>query len=156
MPGTTTSSSTFATPATPDDMTKLKTAKVRINLCCTNDPESLKDLYAVGCRFRVTDDVATMVRTAERLGIPPPQPIFRDGDPPKVNWSQRYVSIWTLAALVLVAIPGSVEADDTIVEDLGVAVRAVVFGNSQASLPPAPRAEKECSACRTTLRPVGR
>lgn len=66
-------------PAAPDDMTKLKTAKVRINLCCTNDPEALKGLYAAGVDFVLTDDLATVVRAAERLGIRPVEPVFRDG-----------------------------------------------------------------------------
>ena len=68
-------------PAAPEDMARLKAAHVRINLCCTNDPEALESLYAAGIDFVLTDDVATMMRAAEPLGIRPLQPIFRDGSP---------------------------------------------------------------------------
>ncbi|MCZ7539203.1 MAG: glycerophosphodiester phosphodiesterase family protein [Anaerolineae bacterium] len=67
--------------AASDDMAKLRTAKVRINLCCTNDPAALKGFYEAGVDFVLTDDVATMIRAAEQLGIPPLQPVFRDGSP---------------------------------------------------------------------------
>jgi len=54
-------------------------ARVRINYCCTNDPAALEQFYAAGVDFPLVDDVAKMIRAAERLGIPPLKPVFRDG-----------------------------------------------------------------------------
>ena len=65
--------------AAPADMAKLKAARVRINYCCTNDPAALEQFYAAGVDFPLVDDVAKMIRAAERLGIPPLKPVFRDG-----------------------------------------------------------------------------
>ncbi len=65
--------------APPQDMAALTAARVRINYCCTNDPESLEDLYAAGVEFVLVDDVAAMIRAANRLGIRPLESVFRDG-----------------------------------------------------------------------------
>ena len=53
------------------DMKRLRDAGVRVNYCCTNDPAELQGLYAAGVEFPLVDDVATMIRTAEDLGIEP-------------------------------------------------------------------------------------
>ncbi len=57
--------------ASAQDMKRLKDAGVRVNYCCTNDPADLKKLYSAGVEFPLVDDVATMIRSAEGLGIKP-------------------------------------------------------------------------------------
>ncbi|NLZ02562.1 MAG: hypothetical protein GXY25_18755, partial [Pirellulaceae bacterium] len=65
--------------ASPDDMAGLKAARVRINYCCTNDPESLEKLYAAGVEFALVDDLEKMMQKAAELGIRPLKPVFRAG-----------------------------------------------------------------------------
>ena len=67
--------------AAPEDMARLKAAGVRINYCCTDDPELLETLFAAGVEFVLVDDAAPMMRAAERLGIQPLKPVFRDNVP---------------------------------------------------------------------------
>jgi glycerophosphoryl diester phosphodiesterase len=67
----------FGKLASPDDMAKLKAARVRINYCCTNDPESLKKLRAAGVDFALVDNLGKMMDKAAELGIHPLKPVFR-------------------------------------------------------------------------------
>jgi len=50
---------------------------VRINFCCTNDPDQLNKLFEAGMQFILVDDVETMLDEAERLGIERMQPSYR-------------------------------------------------------------------------------
>ena len=62
--------------ASPNDMRRLDSAAVRVNYCCTNDPQSLKQLFDAGVQFPLVDDVATMMNHAAKLGIEPLVPDF--------------------------------------------------------------------------------
>jgi len=63
--------------ASPKDMARLKRSAVRINYCCTNDPDSLKGLFDAGVQFPLVDDVARMMAAARALGIEPLRPAYR-------------------------------------------------------------------------------
>ncbi len=67
----------FKREASPEDMAKLRAAKVRINYCCTDDPDYLVKLHAAGVQFVLVDDLAKMMAKAEQLGIPPLRPVVR-------------------------------------------------------------------------------
>lgn len=55
---------------------RLKESSVRINYCCTNKPERLKELFDSGVDFILVDDVARMVTEAKALGIDPVKPAY--------------------------------------------------------------------------------
>jgi glycerophosphoryl diester phosphodiesterase len=57
------------------DMARTKAAGVRVNYCCTNDPNMLKRLFDMGIEFPLVDDVETMVEAAKALGIEPNRPV---------------------------------------------------------------------------------
>ena len=59
------------------DMARTKAAGVRVNYCCTNDPNMLKRLLDIGIEFPLVDDVKTMVEAAKSLGIEPNRPVGR-------------------------------------------------------------------------------
>ena len=50
---------------------RLKQRGVRINYCCTNDPEVLRRWFAAGIEFPLVDDAATAVAVAREVGIDP-------------------------------------------------------------------------------------
>jgi len=50
---------------------------VRINFCCTNDPDQLNKLFEAGMQFILVDDVETMLDEAKRLGIERIEPSYR-------------------------------------------------------------------------------
>ncbi len=55
----------------PEDIQRLKEAGVRINYCCSNDPEQLRRWLEAGIDFPLTDDAAAAVAVARREGIEP-------------------------------------------------------------------------------------
>jgi len=50
---------------------------LRINFCCTNDADVLKQLFSNGVEFPLVDDLETMMTVATELGIKPLRPIYR-------------------------------------------------------------------------------
>jgi len=50
---------------------------VRINFCCTNDPDQLSKLFEAGMQFILVDDVGAMLDEAKRLGIERIEPSYR-------------------------------------------------------------------------------
>lgn len=58
------------------DVAALKRAGIRINYCCTNDPEMLSTLYEAGIDFVMVDNVKTMMKAARKLGIEPIKPVY--------------------------------------------------------------------------------
>ena len=60
-----------------DQITYLQQHSVRINYCCTNDPEELRLLFAAGVQFPLVDRVGEMLKVAEQLGIRPIRPVLR-------------------------------------------------------------------------------
>lgn len=63
--------------AWPDEIRRLKAAKVRINYFNASKPASLATLYAAGVDFPLVDDVGPMMDAAQQLGIEPWKPIYR-------------------------------------------------------------------------------
>lgn len=63
--------------AAPEDMARLKEARVRINYFGTNDPGALGPLFDAGVDFPLVDDVAKMMDAARALGIGPLKPVYR-------------------------------------------------------------------------------
>lgn len=61
----------------PDQIRALKQAGVRINYCCTNDPDTLDPLFKAGVDFPLVDDAGNMMEAARRLGIEPWKPVYR-------------------------------------------------------------------------------
>ena len=51
--------------------TTLKQKDIRVNYCCTDDAEDLKELFDYGVDFVLVNQVAKMVRIADSLGINP-------------------------------------------------------------------------------------
>lgn len=67
--------------ATPQDMARLKAAGIRVNYCCTDDVKLLEPLFAAGVEFVLVNQVAPMMRAAEKLGVSPVKPLFRESVP---------------------------------------------------------------------------
>ena len=67
-----------AGPGTPEQVAKLRQAGVRINYCCTNEPDDLEDLFARGIEFPLVDDLHAMMQRAVQLGITPLEPVYLD------------------------------------------------------------------------------
>ena len=63
-----------------DLLPRLKQNGVRVNYCCTNDPEAIRRLFDAGVEFPLVDDVGGMVEVAAQHGVAPLSPIFRDGE----------------------------------------------------------------------------
>lgn len=55
----------------------LKAQGVRINFCCTDDPELLQKLFAVGVDFPLINDIAASMEAVQNSGIQPWKPVFR-------------------------------------------------------------------------------
>ncbi len=67
--------------AWPEEIRRLKRAGVRINYCCTNNPDDLPALFDAGFDFLLVDDVGPMMDAARRLGIEPWKPVTRKALP---------------------------------------------------------------------------
>ncbi len=52
-----------------DATAKLKSSGIRINYCCTDNPEDLKKLFDYGVDFILVNEVAKMMKVADSLGI---------------------------------------------------------------------------------------
>ena len=52
-----------------EDIERLKTAGVRINYCCSNDPEQLREWFDAGIEFPLVDDVTAAMAAARQAGI---------------------------------------------------------------------------------------
>ena len=57
-------------------MAALRAAGIRINYCCTNDPQMLPGLFKVGINFPMVDSVQKMMKAAQKLGIEPLKPVY--------------------------------------------------------------------------------
>lgn len=58
------------------DMARTKAAGVRVNYCCTNDPNALKRLFETDVDFPLVDDVEPMVKAAKEAGVEPNRPVY--------------------------------------------------------------------------------
>ena len=58
-------------PKIKDITSTLKQKDIRVNYCCTDDAEDLKELFDYGVDFVLVNQVAKMVRIADSLGIKP-------------------------------------------------------------------------------------
>jgi len=53
-----------------EDIARLKDAGVRINYCCSNDPEEIRRWFEAGIEFPLVDDVAAGVDAVRHAGVP--------------------------------------------------------------------------------------
>ncbi|MEC9096938.1 MAG: hypothetical protein VX776_09915, partial [Planctomycetota bacterium] len=50
---------------------------LRVNFCCTNDSQVLRNVLSAGVEFPLVDDLHEMMTVAVKEGIPPLRPVFR-------------------------------------------------------------------------------
>ncbi|QDU46632.1 Glycerophosphoryl diester phosphodiesterase [Symmachiella dynata] len=61
----------------PDHTQKLTMHHVRINYCCANDAEVVRQLFQSGVQFPLVDELAAMLKVADEAGIARLKPVYR-------------------------------------------------------------------------------
>lgn len=61
-----------------EDLQKLKDHKIRINYCCTNQKEVVKNWLSAGIEFPLVDDAEQGMEAAQELGIEPLKPVWKN------------------------------------------------------------------------------
>ena len=56
---------------------RLRERGIRINYCCANEAEKVRELFEAGVEFPLVDSVGEMLKVADRFGIQRLQPVYR-------------------------------------------------------------------------------